>query len=57
MSSQLAEHAVQWWATLGESGQLALIFVVVGAWVVVATTWLGVRQWWRRWKTERTENR
>lgn len=55
MLSQLSQNQGQWWNELGQAGQLALIAVVVGLCVVVATTLIGVHQWWRQWKHERTD--
>jgi hypothetical protein len=55
MLTALSQRAGQRWSELGPAGQFALIAVVVGLCVVVATTWIGVRQWWQRWKEERTD--
>jgi hypothetical protein len=55
MVAELTQHAAQWWNELGESGRLALTAVAAGACVVIATTWMGVRTWWQRWKQERTD--
>ena len=38
------------------SGRLALLAVLVGGCIVIATTWLGVRQWYQRWKQERADD-
>jgi hypothetical protein len=56
MTSLFLQHLSEWWTELGESGRLALLAVVLGSCVVVATTWMGVRQWWQRWKQERTDD-
>jgi hypothetical protein len=46
------EHLAHWWTELGESGRLALFAVLLGGCIVLATTWLGIRQWWHRWKQD-----
>jgi hypothetical protein len=51
------QHLSQWWTNLGESGRVALLAVAVGVSTVVATTWIGVRSWWHRWKDESTSER
>jgi xanthine/uracil/vitamin C permease (AzgA family) len=56
MMNAFFQRLSQWWSALGESGQLALLAVLLGGCIVVATTWLGVRQWWQRWKQERTDD-
>jgi hypothetical protein len=50
MMNLFFEHVAQWWTELGEWGQLALLAVLLGGCIVVATTWLGLRKWWQRWK-------
>jgi hypothetical protein len=54
MFPNLFQHLSQWWDNLGESGRVALLAVVGGAGTVLATTWVGVRSWWHRWKDETT---
>jgi xanthine/uracil/vitamin C permease (AzgA family) len=54
MMNAFFERLTQLWTDLGESGRLALLAVLLGGCIVIATTWLGIRQWWQRWKQERT---
>jgi hypothetical protein len=56
MTNAFLNHLNQRWMDLGGSGQLALLAVLVGGCIVIASTWLGVRQWWQRWKQERTDD-
>ena len=55
MTPLLLQRLSQWWTNLGESGRVALLAVVLGAATVVATTWIGVRSWWHRWKDETSD--
>ena len=56
MMNVLYERLTLWWTELGQSGRLALLAVLVGGCIVVATTWLGIRNWWQRWKRETTDD-
>jgi hypothetical protein len=56
MTNAFLNHLNQRWMDLGESGRLALLAVLLGGCIVIASTWLGVRQWWQRWKQERTDD-
>jgi hypothetical protein len=56
MSPIFFQHVSSWWQNLGESGRVALLAVLLGAGTVVATTWIGVRSWWHRWKDETSDD-
>ena len=45
-------HPVLWWRSLSVSDRRELVAVLIGACIVLLTTWLGVRRWWRRWKAD-----
>jgi hypothetical protein len=56
MTPLFFQHLTQWWTELSQSGRLALLAVALGGCIVVTTTWLGIRQWWQRWKQEGTDD-